>query len=242
MPDLLTPPADATPAEALAAAAAAEAAKSVVEEKTGDIMDDATEKLYGGDGKPTADEKSVETPEEKAAREAAETPEQKAAREAEEAKAADERYGAPEGEYEAFVLPEGVELDKAGAADVVELAKELNLSQASAQKLIDKAVALRQRDAESLEAVHTTWIDQSKADKEFGGDKLNESLSVAQKALKEFGTAEFNELLTGARLGNHPEVIRFLFRVGTRVSEAPIVNGGRPVQQDVAKTLYPNLK
>lgn len=215
------------------------------EDQKTDPIDGAAGKLYPDGKQPEG--KTEETAEEKAAREAkeaSETPEEKAAREAKEAKEKDERYGAPEGDaaYEPFKMPEGYEIDEAGNNDLTEIAKDLNLSQASAQKLVDKVVALRQRDAEKLEAVHTSWVDQSKADKEFGGDKLNESLSLAQKALKEFGTPELGELLTGARLGNHPEIIRLLSRVGKSVSDAPIINGGKPVQSDPAKTLYPNLK
>lgn len=237
----VTPPADTTPAP--------EGSDLIAVEK--DPMADAADKLFGDDkgGEKTDEKSGEESAEEKAAREereANETPEEKAAREAEEAKAkegaVDERYGAPEGDYEPFNLPEGVEMDAEGATEVVELAKELNLSQASAQKIIDKAVNMRQRDAERLETVHTGWIEAAKADKEFGGSKLNESLAVAQKALKEFGSPELGELLAGARLGNHPEVIRLLVRVGHRISEAPIINGGKPVETTPAKTLYPNLK
>lgn len=216
-----------------------------------DPVKNAAEVFYGDDkgGKPSDEKSGEESAEDKAAREAkeaSETPEEKAAREAEEAKAkeaeADERYGAPEGDYETFTFPEGVEVDEAGVADVVGVSKELNLSQASAQKFIDAAVAMRARDAERLETVHNGWIAAAETDKEYGGTKLKESLAVAQKALKEFGSPELGELLAGARLGNHPEVIRLLVRVGNRISEAPIINGGKPVEVDAAKTLYPNLK
>lgn len=192
-----------------------------------------------------------ETAEEKAAREAAETPEQKAAREAAEAEAAkegekDERYGAPEGDadYADFTLPDGVELDAEGATELKAIAKELNLSQASAQKLVDLALAKQARDsaagAAHMEGIRKGWQDATRSDKEFGGDKLNASLAVAQKALKQFGSPELNELVVGAGLGDHPEFIRLLVKVGNAVSEAPIVNGGPSVTQDAASVMYPN--
>jgi hypothetical protein len=192
-----------------------------------------------------------ETPEAKAAREAAETPEQKTARETAEAKVAkegekDERYGAPEGEadYADFALPEGVTLDAEGATDLKSLAKELNLSQASAQKLVDKLIAKQARDAAAGEAnvnsIREGWQTATRADKEFGGDKLNASLATAQKALKQFGSPELNELVVGAGLGDHPEFIRLLVKVGNAVSEAPIVNGGPSVTNDAAGVMYPN--
>lgn len=192
-----------------------------------------------------------ETDEQKAAREAAETPEQKAAREAAEAEEAkkdekDERYGAPEGDadYADFTLPDGVELDTEGATELKAIAKELNLSQASAQKLVDLALAKQARDsaagAAHMEGIRKGWQNATRSDKEFGGDKLNASLAVAQKALKQFGSPELNELVVGAGLGDHPEFIRLLVKVGNAVSEAPIVNGGPSVTQDAASVMYPN--
>lgn len=192
-----------------------------------------------------------ETDEQKTAREAAETPEQKVAREEAEAKAAkegekDERYGAPEGnaDYADFVLPDGVELDTEGATELKAIAKELNLSQASAQKMVDLALAKQARDAAvgaaQMEGIRKGWQDATRADKEFGGDKLNASLAVAQKALKQFGSPELNELVVGAGLGDHPEFIRLLVNVGNATSEAPIVNGGPSVTQDAASVMYPN--
>lgn len=192
-----------------------------------------------------------ETDEAKAAREAAETPEQKVAREEAEAKAAkkdevDERYGAPEGDadYADFTLPEGVELDAAGATALKAIAKDMNLSQASAQKFVDALVARDAAQAEASAAHLTTiregWQTATRTDKQFGGDKLNASLAVAQKALKQYGSPELNELVVGAGLGDHPEFIRLLVNVGNATSEAPIVNGGPSVTNDAASVMYPN--
>lgn len=238
-------------------------------ERPADAMEGAADKLFDGKGSdpvgkdatPPADTPPAqrnpalppegETDEQKAAREAAETPEQKAAREAAEAEEAkkdekDERYGAPEGDadYADFVLPDGVELDTEGATELKTIAKELNLSQASAQKLVDLALAKQARDsaagAAHMEGIRKGWQDATRSDKEFGGDKLNASLAVAQKALKQFGSPELNELVVGAGLGDHPEFIRLLVKVGNAVSEAPIVNGGPSVTQDAASVMYPN--
>jgi uncharacterized phage infection (PIP) family protein YhgE len=150
--------------------------------------------------------------------------------------------GAPE-KYE-FAIPDGSSLDAEGLEAFSEVAKELNLSQDAAQKVIDKmAPAMAARQAEAIEAVRTEWLEGSKVDKEFGGDKLNENLSVAKKALDTFGTPELRTLLNETGLGNHPEIIRMMYRAGKAISEDRFVapsSGGPTGSKDYAKSLYPN--
>jgi uncharacterized phage infection (PIP) family protein YhgE len=150
--------------------------------------------------------------------------------------------GAPE-KYE-FVIPEGSTLDADGMEAFTEVAKELNLSQEAAQKMIDKmAPAMAARQAEVFEAAKIEWAEGSRADKEFGGDKLNENLAVAKKALDTFGTPELRTLLNESGLGNHPEVIRMMYRAGKAISEDRFVApsaGGPTGSKDFAKSLYPN--
>jgi hypothetical protein len=150
--------------------------------------------------------------------------------------------GAPE-KYE-FSIPEGSTLDAEGLEAFSEIAKDLNLSQDAAQKMIDKmAPEMAARQAEAIKAVQAEWLEGSKVDKEFGGEKLNENLSVAKKALDTFGTPELRTLLNETGLGNHPEIIRMMYRAGKAISEDKFVpaTGGSPAgSKDFAKSLYPN--
>lgn len=152
--------------------------------------------------------------------------------------------GAPE-KYE-FTSPEGKTLDPDTLTAFSEVAKELNLPQDAAQKVLDKmAPAIAQRQAAQIEQIRTDWAEASKADKEFGGDKLDQSLATARKALDTFGSPELRALLNDAGLGNHPEVIRFMFRAGKAISEDTKFVGGKPAPQtkrDTASVLYPNQK
>ena len=126
--------------------------------------------------------------------------------------------GAPE-KYE-FKAPEGKQLDAETVEAFSEVAKELNLTQDAAQKMLTAmSDKLGARQAAQVDAVRSQWAESSKADKEFGGDKITENLSVAKKALDTFGTAELRSLLNDSGLGNHPEVIRFMFRAGKAISE-----------------------
>ena len=117
--------------------------------------------------------------------------------------------GAPE-KYE-FQAPEGKQFDDALIASYSEVARELNMSQESAQKLIDKmGPVIAARQAEQIAAAHEEWAKTARADKEFGGDNLQENLGVAKKGLETFGTPELRQLLNQSGLGNHPEIIRTL--------------------------------
>jgi hypothetical protein len=126
--------------------------------------------------------------------------------------------GAPES-YE-FAPPEGTNLD-AGVMDAfTEIAKELDLSQTAAEKVLNKmAPVLAERSQAQIKQAQQQWIESSIKDKEFGGDKLEENLSVAMKAMDAFATPELRQLLNESGLGNHPEIIRMMYRAGKAISE-----------------------
>lgn len=184
-----------------------------------------------------------------AATEAAQTPEQIAAAEqakTDEAAAAAKAAGAPE-KYEAFKAPEGATLDAGVMGQFEEAARELNLPQDAAQKMVDKmAPIMAARQAEQLQAMRTGWAEESKADKEFGGEQLSANMAHAQKAMTQFATPELKSLLNESGLGNHPELIRFMVRAGKALGEDKIVNGGESnagsSSRTAAEVLYPSTK
>jgi hypothetical protein len=162
----------------------------------------------------------------------------------------DEAAAAPEKvvpEKYAFTAPEGTQLDDEAIGEFEGLAKEFKLSQEEAQKVTDIGAKLAQKwetkQAETIQKAAAEWAASATADKEYGGDKLTESLVTAKKALDAFGTPELRSLLNDSRLGNHPEVIRFMVRAGKAISEDRMVTGGAgPAtgSQSTAKSLYPN--
>ena len=162
-------------------------------------------------------------------------------------KAPDAPKGAPE-QYE-FKPVEGRNLDSETMSTFAEVAKELDLTQDAAQKILDRmAPQMAQRQQAQIEAIRTEWVEASKTDAEFGGDKIAENLAVAKKALDQFGTPELRALLNESGLGNHPEIIRLMYRAGKSISEDTYVGrsagiGGKPLPKsfaDAASALYPN--
>lgn len=147
-----------------------------------------------------------------------------------------------------FKAGEGREFDPEVIKSFSEIAKELDLPQDAAQKVLDKvAPKILERQMQALETVRNEWAESARTDKEFGGDKLNDNLVVAKKALDSFGSPELRKLLNESGLGNHPEMIRMMYRAGKAISEDRFVGGTRGGQKsgpkgfnDLASALYSN--
>lgn len=191
------------------------------------------EKLYGEGQKPAA---TQEPQAEKPASAETVAGDQKAP----EAKAEAKPQGAPE-KYE-FKSPEGKQFDAEVLTTYSEVARELNLSQEAAQRVLDAmAPKMAERQVAQIEAIRNGWAESSKGDKEFGGEKLSENLSVAKKALDAFGTNELRTLLNESGLGNHPEVIRFMYRAGQAISEDRMVNGTKAPARNAGPRSFNDL-
>ncbi|WP_431641226.1 peptidase [Enterobacter hormaechei] len=149
--------------------------------------------------------------------------------------------GAPE-KYE-FKPAEGQELDTAALEQFEPIARELNLTNEQAQKMVDlygtKIMPMVQKQqAEAWQKQTEGWAETVKADKEIGGDKLTANLSAAQRALDQFGTPELKEYLNATGLGNHPDLVKTFVKIGKAMSEDGMVTGKESGQRSAAEVLY----
>ena len=147
-----------------------------------------------------------------------------------------------------FEPPEGVEVDPS------KIAKELGLNQKQFQQLVEYDI---QRSAAALEEMSTQfserinhWAEDTKADKELGGESLDENLGLAKRAIDTFGSPQLAKLIDapsadnpdGLGLGNHPEVIRLFYRVGRAISESDLVTGDNKIEgRDSLEKMYPTM-
>ncbi len=187
----------------------------------------------------TAVEPAETPPAEKAEGEGKET-------KAEDAKGDKAKVGAPE-KYDTFKFPEGVEVDQPALDKFLPLAKELNLTQEQAQKLIDfqsEYIAAATKTAQSMwDTLQSDWVKAAKSDKEIGGQAFNENVGHAAKAIKQFGTPELKAALDATGVGNHPEFIRVFAKIGRAISEDKfhVSNAEQaPSPKTWAETLFPN--
>lgn len=155
--------------------------------------------------------------------------------------------GAPE-TYEAFAAPEGVELPTAVLDAFQGTARKFNLSQAQAQELLnDMAPVVAKQNSEAINALQkkavSQWLKETQNDKEFGGENLQANLAIAHRAMtKDVATPALRKLLDDSGLGNHPEVIRWMYRVGKHMTPdnkhltGAAQTGG---EKTVTETLWP---
>ena len=157
------------------------------------------------------------------------------------------KEGAPEA-YE-FKAAEGQTFDPEFLKGYSEVARELNLTQEAAQTMIDKVgPVLAQRQQAQIAQVRNDWAEASKVDAEFGGTKFNENLAIAKQSIDKFATPEFKQMLDDTGLGNHPEWIRYCYRVSKAFSPDNFEGGhkeGGAAPNDfnsMASRLYPGQK
>lgn len=149
--------------------------------------------------------------------------------------------GAPE-KYE-FKFPEGIKADEGVLTEFTGIAKELNLTQDQAQKLVDLQTKHVAASAKALQdgwaKTVSDWADKAKADPVIGGEKFAENLSIAKAAIKAFGDEEFEEMFNATGVGSHPAFIRAFHKIGKLMQDDKIHIGAG--SQDTGKSAADRL-
>jgi hypothetical protein len=162
----------------------------------------------------------------------------------------------PPEKYADFKVAEGVVLDPVMIEEFAPIAKELGLSQAKAQTIIDLATKMQARTIEGIfeqhEARKASWLDDAKKDAEIGADVSLWDEKDPESGKKSVALRAFNTLAAGSPglkamvdelgIGNHPEFIRVMFRIGQNMREDTFEfgNGGSSTTQ--AGRMYPSMK
>jgi hypothetical protein len=162
--------------------------------------------------------------------------------EGQDTKPEEQRPVVPE-EYADFTFPEGIEIDKAQLDAAKAQFKEAGYTQEQAQKAIDLYIKSMQEQQELFLQERKNWVNEIKADKEFGGDKFDATVKGAQLALRKFDAdGKMVELLETSGFGDHPGVIKFLARIHAALSEDKVFDdrerGGKTDNRPLAERLY----
>lgn len=151
-------------------------------------------------------------------------------------------------QYERFTLPEGFEYDDGKVSEFTALARELNLTQEQAQKLVDLHVRHWLGFEEQTRAQGEAWSKQAMEDPEFGGQKFTQSLRDANRFVSVFGGEGLRRALDATGAGNHPEIFKAFARAGRLLGEDQLATGTSAAGArggtfaDLANTLYPEMK
>lgn len=154
---------------------------------------------------------------------------------------------APE-KYE-LKMPDGSQLSQERIEKVSAYAKEKGLSNEQAQEVLNRESEAVSGFFESqkagLLARSEAWISEIKADKEFGGDKFNETVELAKRSIERFGDPELKKQLDETGLGNHPMLIKMHAKIGREMAEDRLVpsnSASTSASQRHADVLYPTMK
>ena len=165
-----------------------------------------------------------------------------------------------DGKYD-LKMPDGVPLDVEMAEALGPEFKDLGLTNAQAQKLVDKYIELQQARAEkgasTPEAAWSgaaydyfkkngtpdTWRQKAETAEDIGKANWEATKGAAVRAVRHLGTPALGEYLDASGGGNHPELIRFMAKVGAMISEDTPASGGaegKGKPADAAYTLFPS--
>ena len=158
-----------------------------------------------------------------------------------------------------FEPPEGFEANEdfqAGIEEFTPVAKELGLSQEKFQKIVEFDINRSQQMEKQFidrwgERVDQ-WRETARKDREMGVDAdFKETLGHAQNALNQLGTPGLRAFMRspsqdnpdGLAVGNHPEMLRFLSRVGKAIADPSLLTGDVTDTADDAglRRMYPSM-
>lgn len=150
-------------------------------------------------------------------------------------------YGAPESyDFKNLELPEGVQYNEEYGNKFASVAKELNLSQKSANKLINVYVdilksqsenvpeALKEIKKQQVEADVAEWDKLLNQDTEIGNgneEKINQYMDKANIGYKAFASEGLKKVLSERGLTHNPDVIKLFYKLSDLTGEDGIIFG-----------------
>jgi hypothetical protein len=158
----------------------------------------------------------------------------------------DKEEGPVEIDFEAMELPEGTELTDVDKELLGELINFDGTPEERASKLIAISQDMQQKQADAtMEQWMNTrqeWVNEAKADKEFGGEAFDANLLEIDKVVEKYGSAELREVFDATGAGDNPHVIRFLHKIAQDIGEG-LPAGGDTVENteaDRASLMFPS--
>lgn len=129
-------------------------------------------------------------------------------------------------------LPDGTKLDAKHLEGIATFSKERGLSNEEAQAIVEREHTLltsyEKTVAESVKTEIESWAKSSEADKEIGGEKFKENVTLAKQVLDRFANDDFKKFLDVSGYGNHPEVLRFVINIGKAMTQDQLVKSTVP--------------
>lgn len=125
--------------------------------------------------------------------------------------------------YGDFEIPEGMPVNQPMLDDFKKLAAGKKWDKATAQELVALKVKEVQDQTAAFFEQRKTWVNELKADPEFGGQSFDANIKTASMALRQFDNdGSALKALQATGLDNNPAIVKLLHRVGTSVADDKI--------------------
>lgn len=138
-------------------------------------------------------------------------------------------------------------LTEKDALEVTALAKGAGLSKEVAQKLLDNRAEQLKNVFETQQTEYANkvsgWKKELENDPEIGGVNFKTSILQANIILDKFASPKLRKDLDSTGLGNHPELVRFIARLGKEFSNDTMVKGGNSFAapaRSIEDIMYPD--
>ena len=126
-------------------------------------------------------------------------------------------------------LSKGSLLSDSDSERIAVQAKEQGLSQEEAASRLrnseDDVAAYDKQQKDAVAAEHKAWEETIKNDPEIGGEKAAEAAELAKRVVEKFGEPSLMEALDATNLGNYPEMIRMMSRIGKAMDSDKLILG-----------------
>lgn len=138
-------------------------------------------------------------------------------------------------------LPDGSQLEAASLDRTAEFSKKLGLSNEQAQEMLNRESESFGKYVEDLKSTADGWLEQTKADKDLGGDNFAETAELCKRVTDRFADEDTKKLMNETKLGDHPSVVRMFRKIGKAMENGTFVKGaeGAATQKTVKDILYP---
>ncbi len=122
-----------------------------------------------------------------------------------------------------------------------------NMSVESAKQMAAFYESYIQKNSDTLARQAVTQAEEMAQacahDKEFGGARFQENLRYARAALTRFDDGTLTKILNESGFGSHPEVVRFMYRVGKSIGEKTMAVGQSQSRElSAAELFYPSMR
>lgn len=150
------------------------------------------------------------------------------------------------GAVEAYELaaPEDYPISEGALKELNELCKDNGIPRNHAEAFLEymhgNYAAAMQNQQTAMQEQAKQWIDDFRADREFGGDRFDASLADARKALATFDAGGvISSMLAQTGYGNNPDVLRIFARVGAALGEDRLIGkSGGAAEKPLWDRLY----